>query len=85
MQILAFSDTKMFVSPTQNSGVGGAKPTPGPNATFCVAVEYRLTFSKTGVDRPYIVKTNNYKIEFGPKTEGEGGGEAVGCVDCASV
>ena len=30
-QILAILDTNMLVSPTGNCGVGGSKPTPGPN------------------------------------------------------
>ena len=42
MQILAFSDTNMLVSPTQNSGVGGLSQSQGPMQLFCVAVEYRL-------------------------------------------
>ena len=41
-QILAFSDTNMLVSPTQNSGVGGLSQRQGPTQLFCVAVEYRL-------------------------------------------
>ena len=41
-QILAFSDTNMLVSPTQNSGVGGLSQSQGPTQLFCVAVEYRL-------------------------------------------
>ena len=31
MQILAFLDTNMLLSPTRNCAVGGSKPTPGPN------------------------------------------------------
>ena len=41
-QILAFSDTNMLVSLTQNSGVGGLSQRQGPTQLFCVAVEYRL-------------------------------------------
>ena len=31
-QIFAFLDTNMLVNLTQNCGIGGSKPTPGPNA-----------------------------------------------------
>ena len=41
-QILAFSDTNMLVSPTQNSGVGGLSQRQGPTQLFRVPVEYRL-------------------------------------------
>ena len=40
--MLAFSDTNMLVSPTQNSGVGGLSQRQGPTQPSCVAVEYRL-------------------------------------------
>ena len=47
MQIFAFLDTRMLVSPTQNSGVGGLDQRRAPTQTFCVAVEYRLKLTST--------------------------------------
>ena len=55
-QILAFSDTNMLVSPTQNSGVGGLSQRQGPTQLFCVAVEYRLNLSQL-VEIPHTVST----------------------------
>ena len=44
LQILAFLDTNMVVSPMQNSCVGGLPNTMAQCKCFCVAVEYRLKY-----------------------------------------
>ena len=59
-QILAFSDTNMLVSPTQNSGVGGLSQRQGPTQLFCVAVEYRLK-SSVQESKRFILITNSEK------------------------
>ena len=46
-QILAFLDTNMLVAPTLGCGVGGSKPTRGPNASqwnigFRVVLNHRI-------------------------------------------